>query len=73
MNLLTTGEVRKLFDPPLAESRIRNRLRGGLAEPKRRVAGRFLWTRSEVSSLAAALALPDPTSKVATEKEAAHA
>lgn len=71
MKLLTTGEVRKLFDPPVPESRIRNRLRSGLPEPKRRVAGHFLWSKVEIAALARALDRPDPTLKLA--EEAAHA
>lgn len=61
MRHFTTGEVRRLFSPPLAEHRITNAIRSGKLEPEERLAGRFLWSIAEIRRLAEILGLAAPT------------
>ncbi len=71
MKLMTTGEVRRLFTPPLPESRIRNRIRSGAIEPAMRAGGQFLWTADDVEKLAALLNLPSPPWPSITDRRTA--
>lgn len=69
MRFFTTGEVRRLFSPPLPESRIRNRIRAGAIEPALRMGGQYLWTPEEVARLAELLGVPAPGSMHAPARE----
>lgn len=76
MRLLTTGEVRRLWDPPISEGRIWQQVRSSAIRPSTLVSGRFLWSESEIRQLADLLGLPIPISSAitsTTSKEKVHA